>query len=369
MQKKYLRTISIAIFCISFACVHVKEPYILSHLPQIEVLEKQDHQFCDELKLNFDRTDAVRSSLYWRCRLSLAKYKLYTDTSIPENARHNLEISDLIGKISLKLAETPESILTNENKKMDSRQHKKCVAMGFSLDTEDQIKIDDYFACRKALIEDQQLVPPFTNLEYLKYPNRSYNIGFVIGLRVDEKMKKYKAAQEKYPTCVKFNLLSIDFKNCTKAQDSSRQCFAEMDKNKFKKELEEKIICQKLAYTELPDKLLKKNNQEEKDLERMKNNSDYYNKSNFTAIGIDDITDFDADDDRVIALKEKEAKEKDKKKNINSKSGLYDKFELTRLRQRYIASCQKEAESRVTKYMEDLKNSCEKMAEFEKVAE
>lgn len=369
MQKKYLKAILITIFCITFSCTHVKEPYILSHLPQIEILEKQDHQFCDGLKLNFDRTDAIKSSLYWRCRLSLAKYKLYTDTSIPENARHNLEITDLIGKISIKLAETPESILMNENKRIDSRQHRQCLSMGFSFDVEDQIKVDDYFACRKALLENEQLVPPFGNFEYLKYPNRSYNIGFVIDLRIDERMKEYKVAQEKYPTCIKFNLISTDFKNCTKAQDNSRQCFTEIDKNKFKKELGEKIICQKLAYVELPDKLLKENDRGKKDIERMKSNSDYYNQNNFAALGIDDVTNFDADDDRVIALKEKEEKEKNAKKNINSRTNLYDKFELTKLRQKYIASCQKEAESRVMKYVEDLKNSCKKMAEFEKVAE
>lgn len=376
MQKKLLTKIFAAIFCVNFACTHVEEknPFIISDLPHIQAFEKQDHSFCSSLKINFDKSIDLDSSLYWRCRLSLAKYRLRTDGS-PESAKQNTEISNLVTKISLKLASTPESILFEENAKMNERQHKKCLALGYQINTEDLAKIDDYFSCRKALIADQQLVPPFGNTDYLEYPNHSYNIGFVVDRRVDKEIQRYNLAKENYPTCVKFNLDSLNFKNCTLAQDRSRQCFSEIDKKKFLKEMDEKIICQRWAYIRFPNSLLKGVDQKQIDLERTKTNSDYNNQLNFAALGIDD-KDFvaaPADEgeevDNADEAKIKKAKRRAAEKKINSNQKLYDKFELTRLRQKYIFSCQKEADLRVASYIKDLKESCHDAEKFALIGE
>jgi hypothetical protein len=365
MKKIITKILLSTIFFTSFSCSQPKpDPFVLSHLPHIQPLEKQDHSFCSSLKIAFDKSDNLKSGLYWRCRLSLTKYRLYTDNSRPENAKHNLEISDLITKISLRLSDTPESILMRENKKMDDRQHQQCLALGFVIATEDQAKIDDYFSCRRALIEEQRLSPPFGNSDYLQYPNRSYDIGFAIDRRVDEEIKQHNAAKEKYPTCAGFNLNSLNFKNCTIAQDRSRQCFSEIEKKKFKKEAEEKTICQKQSYIEFSDDFLKEDDLHKKDIARMKTNSDFYNQYSFASIGVDD-TQFTAEN--------KDAKlpssQRGSTKKINSKAELYSKFELTKLRQKYIFSCQQEADSRIASYVADLKKSCEDSAKFEIIGE
>jgi hypothetical protein len=365
MQKKIFTKIFAAIFCLSFACKHVEpvDPHILSNLAHIQFFEKQDHNFCSSLKINFDKTIDMQSGLYWRCRMSLAKHRLRTDDAA-DAKNYNLEISDLVTKISLKLANTPESILTHENNKMDERHHNQCLAMGYIIQTEDQAKIDDYFSCRRALIVDQQLVPPFGNLEYLDYPNYSYNIGFVVDRRVDEEINRYKLAKEKYPICVKFHLDNINFKNCAAAQDKSRQCFLAIDKKKFLKEAEEKVICQKMAYIRFTNDLLKEDDRKKAELERMKNNSDFYNNRSFAAIGVSDA---EFGPKNELKLKDKKTAKQlraEKFKEINSNKKLYDKFELTRLRQKYIFSCQKEADFRVINYVENLKKSCADEANF-----
>jgi len=67
--------------------------------------------------------------------------------------------------------------------------------------------------------------------------------------------------------------------------------------------------------------------------------------------------------------KEKEQKQKEMRAEINSKKKLYDKYELTRLRQKYIFSCQKEADVRIDKYVTGLKQTCEEMKRFKTIDE
>jgi hypothetical protein len=367
MQKRLLPQILMMILCANlfFACAAKKkvDPYVLSVAPQIQALEKQDHQFCSSLKLDFDKRDNSKSELYWRCRLSLTKYRLYINDNSPAAAMHNEQINELMGKISLNIAKSPEVILLRENRKMDDRDHKKCVAMGFEVFTADQAKVDDYFACRKALIEDQKVVPAFGNTDYLQYSNDTYNIGFAIDRRIDEEIKRYNEAQIKYPTCVKYNLYTIDYKNCTAAQDSSRQCFSEITRKKFAKEAEEKITCQKKAYIQFPEEFLKESERSQTQIDKMRVTSDYYNRRSFSSIGISDVSKFDADAERV--KKQKEAQKK--AININSKEGLYTKFELTKLRQNFVFSCQKEADFRIVKYVADLSEGCAALVIFKEM--
>ena len=367
MQKKIYTIIFTAFFCITNNCSQAPkaDPFILSTLPEIQALEKQDHAFCSSLKIDFNKNTDLKSGLYWRCRLSLAKYRILTDSRLSEDAKHNLNISDLIAKISLKLADTPESILSRENKKMDRRQHEQCLKLGYIIATEDKAKIDDYFSCRRALIDEQQLVPPYGNVDYLDYPNSSYDIGFVVDQRIDEETQLLNAAKVQYPTCVKYNLNNVNYKNCTIAQEGARKCFGEIEKKRFKKESEEKTICQRRSYIEFPDEYLQVNDQKNKDIERTKNNSDFYNNYSFAALGIDDSK-FGTEvknDKNVKDLKKEEAKK------INSKSRLYTKFELTKLRQKYIFECQKEADIKIRGYIESLKAICDDMINFEVIGE
>ncbi len=350
---------AIILIALTLACTKTQPAYVLSHIPRIQSFENQDHKFCSSLKLDFDTRDNTKSHLYWRCRLSLAKYKLQVSDS-PMAAMGNPEINDLIAKISVKIANTPEAVLLRENKYLDNRQHKQCLNMGFVFDTTDQAKIDDYFACRKALMSDYSLIPPFGKSEYLPYKNPAYNIGFIIDQRIDATLKRFEEAKEKYPTCVKYNLNSVDFKNCTKAQDVSRQCFTEINKKKFQKENAKKIICQKQAYIRFPDDLLR-----EEDKKIIEKPLSYDYGQTFAALGINNVTDFGAPKKEEES---KEEKQNNKAAEINSKKGLYAKYELTQLRQKYVISCQDEAQKQVDEYVEGLKKTCESLTIFEEIS-
>ncbi len=375
MQKNILLKVFLLIFFLSFfSCKQapvVIDPFTLSHLPHIQQYEKQDHVFCSSPQISSDNLTLIDSQNYWRCRLSLAKYRIITDKS-PESERHNLEISDLVKKISLKISQTSESILAHENTKLDERHHKQCLNMGYDIATTDQTKIDDYFACRFALLNQYTQDPPYGNESYLKYPNASYNNSFIIDRRIEKDIQLYSKQKDQYPDCVKFNIYSENFKRCTKAKDASDQCFKEIDKKKFIKEWEEKVSCQKYAYKEFPDKYLKPSERESEEAKKTNSNSDYYNSNSFSAIGID-VNQFSANNELSKSDEEKQKEKVDNqikaRAEINSKNKLYDRFELTKLRQKYISSCVKEADSRVTKYVSDLKNSCEILNKFKTLEE
>ena len=52
------------------------------------------------------------------------------------------------------------------------------------------------------------------------------------------------------------------------------------------------------------------------------------------------------------------------KEDINSKKGLYSKFELTRLRQDYIEECQRETDNELKDYIEFLNNACMRVGDY-----
>ncbi|NBV06364.1 MAG: hypothetical protein EBS06_03895 [Proteobacteria bacterium] len=369
MLKKSLKIFSCLLIGVVFSCAKkefIPEPYILSSFPEVQKIERQDHKFCNSLDLNSGNSNkSVNDDLYWHCRLSAAKFKLDSHVGSAQSLNHNSQISDLITKISLRLSETHESVFIKENKKIDARQHKQCVDYGFDFDINDQLKTDQYLLCRKRLIDDDQLDPPYGNQAYLKYPNRSYNLGFVLNNKIDSEIKRRQEAEKNYPYCLQFFNNSDNFAKCTKAQDDSRQCLTQIDGKRFKKESEKKTFCQKQAYLRFPDSFLKESDQKKEDIERAKTNADVYNQNSFAALGInsDDIELFESEE-TADAEYEKQEKQKKLEKNINSKKALYTRYELTRLRQKYIISCTENADLEVKKYVEAIKKSCDDLGSF-----
>ena len=359
MQKAIIKTFLILITITSFSCVKKIAPiYLLSQAPTIQHLEKKDHKLCTSLKLNIDGKEDFNSPHYWRCRLSFAKYRLATGQLSPSQTQRNQEISDLITKVSLKVSANSESFISSETKKIDERHHKQCLALGFEFETEDQAKIDEYFICRKSLIEEQQMVPPFGNREYLKYPNQKYTLSYAIDRRIEQAIKKFEKKTKHYPSCAKFGIYNENFTKCTKAQDNSRQCFSKINRKKFKKEWAEKIACQKQAYVRFDDSLIKES-------EFTKKPKKLSSGDDFASIGIDENLFMSKEENDRLA-KEKRAKEKQEKDlRTNSKSGLYTKYELTKLRYKYVKSCQEESNQEIKDFVKKQKQDCEEMKNFE----
>ena len=346
----------VAVLIFIFSCAAPKEQDLstltLSTSSFIQTIEKTDHEFCSSLKLEFDKNSNAKSQLYWRCRLSMAKMR--------NNSERNPDFDDLITKISVKLANTPEANLTKQIKKIDDHHHRQCLAIGFIIETEDQAKIDEYFSCRRVLIEEQKQIPPYGNEQYQKYTNRSYNLSFALDRRIEIELQRYRETKEKYPTCIKFNLRGPDFKNCTKAQDKARVCLAGIEHKKFKKESQQKVICQKKSYINFPDNFLKEDARSS-EINRKNTTSDFYNKRSLAAIGASEDTFYSGE--KIV--KSDEEKKQERNQEINSKHGLYSKFELTKLRQKFISNCIDDSDEALASYVRDLTTNCDELAKFE----
>ncbi len=334
--------------------------YILSDTPYIQEFEKLDHQFCNNLNLNFkDEFDDNKETQYWRCRLSTAKYRLKTDISDQQSLAFNKDISDLVARISIKLTLSPQAMLEIASEETEKLDHKKCLEMGFVFETDDQATIDEYFACRKILIEERFAIPPFRKADYLGFEYSIYNSGFAIDQRIDEKIKKFKKAEEQYPACVRFKIDSDEFKICTIAFDEKDQCMSKVNKKKFRKEVEKKIICQKQAFIRFPDSMVKDDDNYLKKLQETNQMSDYYNNNDFGALGIGDLSQFEAKSSSQEAQATQENIKKIKnQKLINSKEQLYARYELTKLREKYINICQEHTNLEISEYQESLIKEC-----------
>jgi hypothetical protein len=229
--------------------------------------------------------------------------------------------------------------------------------MGYHQDAKDQLKIEEYYLCRKNLIELNYAEPPFNNEEYLEYQNKSYNIAFVIDKRIKDSIKQNQEKLEQYPECKNFKTFSDDFKKCVKSLDSFKTCVTESKIKTLEKEGLEKLICQKQAYVRFNDNMIKNSDRVDLEIETRNYNSDRDNKNNFESIGINE-KDFLGKE-----LKKKVIIEDEKIKNTvnNNNDNIYSKYEISKLRKKFISSCLKIIDKKIKNYEENLMQQCQKI--------
>jgi len=372
MKKIFAFTILFLLNLFFYGCANVisYESYIISSNPKIKRIERGDHDVCLSLKLNFDSQDIMQSKLYWRCRLTFAKYRLKPRGSSQESNDIEDEIANLVAQISLKLASDSMENLYTQNQKLDNFHHQRCLKLGYEVESNDRKKIEEYFACRKALIDEYKLSAPYGNEEYLKYKNDSYDIGFAIDQVVARNLKQQKEAQEKYPNCVKFSLNSQNYKNCTKAIQENKDCLSKIIDKIYKKDGEEKIICQRKAYEIYGDELLIDFDARQKEIAKDNFIADSSNRNNLEALGLKAKM-FSVESKEKArennSLQEDKERQKMQRQKINSRINLYTKSEITHLRRRFISNCQKDLNNKINDYQNELRQQCDKMLEFDEI--
>jgi hypothetical protein len=374
MNHKFLKTlVFFSILTLSSCAKKIQQPYIISNYLDIQQLEEYDHKSCANLKLNFDKSNIVESKLYWHCRLSFSKYHLEINPVFPRQQEFNQKISDLIAQISIKISRNQETNIEREINKIDEKDHRQCNKMGYYPDAKDQAKIEEYYLCRKNLIELNYSELPFGNQKYAEYQNKSYNIAFVIDKRIKESIKQNQEKLEKYPECSNFRTYSDEFEKCVKSLDLYKNCITESNIKILDKEGSEKIICQKQAYIRFNDEMIKNDERVDLEIINRNKNSDKQNKNNFESIGINEkdfigkapkkkdekkLSEQDALEDRIKKWEEERAEEN---KIKNNSDNIYSKHEIAKLRREFISSCLKIIDADLSIYKKNIYEKCEKI--------
>jgi hypothetical protein len=364
IKKKYYIYISLfSIFFIISACSKKRPHYYVSEIPNINKFEEYDHKACIDLKLNFDNQENIESKLYWNCRLSFSKFHLETNPILPRQIEFNTQLSDLIAKISLKVSRNQQNFLQQEIEKIDRLDHFKCLSMGYNLDDKNQIKIEEYYLCRKNLIELNYSEPPFGNEEYAKYQNKSYNISYIIDKKISDSMKRNLEKIEKNPDCKKYHPDSIDFEKCVRSIEDYKKCLNDGNIIIKTKENNFNVTCQKQAYHRFSDDMIKKNERNDLEILNRNLNSDSQNKNSFESIGINE-KDFKGKSKEIIEKEKQEINPiflNDPKAVNNSFSDIYSKEEISRLRKKFILNCTSLLNREIRLDKEALSEKCEKI--------
>ncbi len=327
-----------------------------SNETKLQKIEREDHQFCITLGLDFqDEQDGLKAEIYWRCRIILASHKMQNDIT-KENIENNALIKKLIKKLQENFVKIYEQWNDGRNTQFNNDDHEACVTMGYDIDTLDQSQVENYLECRRKLIIELQLVPPYRKIDYFRRPSDTYGMRFAQNKRLDDELELTKKAKETYPLCgEKFHFRTEDYKNCAHDFDQQKQCFTTIKQAKIARQLSEKSTCQRKSYLHFPDSLLKIDNAVQKEIERFNMFADFSNNHTLASLGLsqDDVDKFKAKD---ISVEEK--KKSDKKKDFNTKNELYTKIELAKLRQRFIGYCDDDANLKIADYILSLENSC-----------
>jgi hypothetical protein len=352
-KNYFFNAIVIALTFIALSCSYQEG--------SVNEIERKDNEFCISKGLDFIDFADPRTEIYWRCRLFLAKNKIAVAAlAIQTNTHYNPMIRNMILSIEENIKKSHISWNEKLSDWQDNLDHNYCINKGYNVDTTDLSQIEDYFLCRKELIDITNNVPPFGNQSYLNLQNQGLSLDFAINKRIDLMIEEEEEMKKKYPKCIaKMRLKSGEIEVCKKKYDEVEMCLKEVEKKCVKKDFEEKNLCQKKAYIIYPDSMIKDQNKRMDEIEKKKLAADVYNQNSFSAIGIDERS--------LEKFMSKDDKKNDKKKKRNvSSEGLYSKLEISLLRKKYATFCQKSGGGKMENYANALKKECRSsVAEYE----
>lgn len=373
------KQLSVLLFLLVLSC-HKDNPIDDSQDKKLQQIERSDHQYCISLGLDYAKEDDLRTELYWRCRLDLATYKFKNNATTGQDITNNTLIIKLIERTTKNLADANIGSEKRKNRSLDDKDHERCLSMGFDLKNIDQAKVEEYYLCRKKLADEFNSAPAFNNQSYVKTGN-GYNYDYILDSAIERNLNESQKIKNIYPECAKYDFRSEKFASCKKAQDNARTCFTRSKTLRTKLDLEEKANCQVLVYYNFPSSMLRDEDKPQKldkisdegnvdvlkQVEGAKKSKEAYQaykkqlkmqtaeKSTATKEEDDDNDD---DEDSEDSSKYDLAKMKE----LNNKSGLYSRFELTRLRQKYIATCKIKVSKDLNDFFKQRDDECDKIS-------
>lgn len=345
------------IFLLTASCADKEIYYNQREESIMTQIERVDHQYCTQLGLDSGDDNPIKAEIYWRCRIIIAQKRIIPETLGINPVRSYIIKRQFINRLKTSFAESFEKSNDQRNSLFDNNDHLKCINLGHNLDTLDKSVIEDYYSCRKKLINEQQLIPPFFNEEYFHRGQDTYNIPFSINKNIDYNIAQHEEQKKKYPFCVKyFEEKSEEYPKCVKDFENQKTCYKKIKKSEIAKKMEELSICQKKSYQRFPESMLKEDKERDEEIDNTKVRADIDYSNNLASLGItqDKMESFKPKTDEEKLQEKKE----NQKKNFNTKNELYNKIELSRLRQEFLALCNQESKPKISDYVDVLTRDC-----------
>lgn len=234
------------------------QSYLMSTQAHLRAVERRDHQKCVSQGIDFGKWNEVSTQLYWRCRYSLAQDKIIDNAINAADIENNAMIKKISSKILKNLKRSKQAILADMEDDIDVFDHSKCLSLGFSLDSGDQIKDREYYQCRKKLVHERNPPSPAITGSYEAsiLPKKKFDNYLKSAKQnkiTNSQVKFTKNMITKYPACQNVNVKSKLFNECIQAQETAMKCIDEISLFKSKKQLDDKVYCQQQAFIQFPD--------------------------------------------------------------------------------------------------------------------
>ncbi len=319
------------------------------YLKRIKSFDATTSHYCTTIGLDFSNSNPIRSEMFFRCKVELAKRAKISSPLRPQEMIFNRDLERYILIQDHKYMNSIEDLNYHRNSLIDNTHHKACVKRGYKIDSLKQDEIESYLTCRESLILSFEIKPAYQNEKDLNYRESSYNIDYVVNKKQDKEIKIRDKFSKKYPFCSKFKVKSPRALKCKDDYDKKRSCKNKVKMKSFAKTKRFHEICQQKLYIKLPNSLLiKKDKKRSRSQERNFNTDLYLNQSYYQFLSDKKMRNsFMAKDGKEV----KSSKKSRKKKINNSFKALYTRDQLTGLRQRFISSCISQIDPKIDNFL------------------
>jgi len=356
---KLLKKISLSILFLStiLSCNN-SQSYLFTYQSKLRVVERQDHQKCVAQGLDYGDWDEIITEMYWRCRYNLITARKINYAFTADSIRNNAAIDKISEEILKNLNRAEYSSLAKIEDDIELSDHNKCKPKGYSLGINNGLD-DNYYRCRQNLIIAR--IPPapkITNFfETADLPPKMAEEYTAIAdlSKTNQEANFIAELMQKYPNCIGLNTKSDDFKKCSAATDESQRCLANIRSVQIKKELQDKIYCEKQTFVQFPDNYALAKEKSASEIEKLKlaqveKHSKESNQENNMTLqylesdkNIENIGRYIED----VSNDEEQSKEK-----------LYSRIELLKLRERFVFQCNKKMEDKLPYFVKQSSQDC-----------
>ncbi|MFT6332457.1 MAG: hypothetical protein ACJAW3_000794 [Lentimonas sp.] len=321
------------------------QSFLLEYQSELRITEREDHAICLSQGINNGLWDEVTTEMYWRCRQKLVSDRKIKYPFTYSKFKHNKIINKISEEMIKNLNRAKSSAIAKIEEKIDLKDHDKCESLGNYL--EKGKSNDNYYICRKNLVLDR--IPPSPKLthSYEAAAMPEYRSAEYLRISTGIKEGSREAVETanlmlRYQYCVGINIKSDDFKKCSAAAERSKQCLSQIQAVTLKKDLGDKIYCQKQAFIQFPDNyaLAKdKSSQEIKEIEEWANKK----RVNSALLYLEGKREMEDENDKIV-------------KNDYGKS--YNKIDLLKLREHFIFQCVKKMTEKLPEFAKKNSENC-----------